>query len=148
MKDDNEEADPRMHSAEHLLTGALVKLFGMGRPFTTHLEKKKSKADYRFARPLTQEEARRVETLVNEQIGFNLPVREEYLSRREAEQQFTLSRLPDDVGETVRIVRIGDFDACPCAGAHVSTTKEIGRFRLISWSFEADALRIRFRLEP
>ncbi len=142
------EADPRMHSAEHLLTGALVKLFGMGRPFTTHLEKKKSKADYRFARPLTEEEARRVETLVNEQIGFNLPVREEYLSRREAEEQFNLSRLPDDVGETVRIVRIGDFDACPCAGAHVSTTKEIGRFRLISWSFEADALRIRFRLEP
>jgi misacylated tRNA(Ala) deacylase len=142
------EADPRMHSAEHLLTGALVKLFGMGRPFTTHLEKKKSKADYRFARPLTEEEARRVETLVNEQIGFNLPVREEYLSRREAEQQFNLSRLPDDVGETVRIVRIGDFDACPCAGTHVSTTKEIGRFRLISWSFEADALRIRFRLEP
>jgi Ser-tRNA(Ala) deacylase AlaX len=142
------EADPRMHSAEHLLTGALVKLFGMGRPFTTHLEKKKSKADYRFARLLTEEEARRVETLVNEQIGFNLPVREEFLSRREAEQQFNLSRLPDDVGETVRIVRIGDFDACPCAGAHVSTTKEIGRFRLISWSFEADALRIRFRLEP
>ncbi len=142
------EADPRMHSAEHLLTGALVKLFGMGRPFTTHLEKKKSKADYRFARPLTEEEARRVETLVNEQIGFNLPVREEYLSRREDEEQFNLSRLPDDVGETVRIVRIGDFDACPCAGAHVSTTKEIGRFRLISWSFEADALRIRFRLEP
>ncbi len=142
------EADPRMHSAEHLLTGALAKLFGMGRPFTTHLEKKKSKADYRFTRLLTEEEARRVEALVNEQIGRDLPVREEFLARREAEQQFNLSRLPDEVGEIVRIIRIGDFDACPCAGAHVATTEDIGRFRLISWSFEENALRVRFRLEP
>ena len=142
------EADPRMHSAEHLLTGALAKLFGMGRPFTTHLEKKKSKADYRFARLLTEEEAGRVEALVNEQIGLDLPVQEEFLARREAEQQFNLSRLPDDVGEIVRIIRIGDFDVCPCAGAHVATTKDIGRFRLTSWSFEEDALRVRFRLEP
>jgi misacylated tRNA(Ala) deacylase len=142
------EADPRMHSAEHLLTGVLVKEFGMGRPFTTHLEKKKSKADYHFGRLLTEEEAHRVEAMVNEQIERDLAVREELLPRAEAERAFNLSRLPDDVGETVRIIRIGDFDACPCGGLHVATTKEIGRFRLISWSFEEDTLRIRFRLEP
>lgn len=142
------EADPRMHSAEHLLTGVLVKMFGMGRPFTTHLEKKKSKADYRFSRLLTEEEAHRVEAMVNEQIDRDLAVREEFLPREQAEGAFNLSRLPEDVRETVRIIRIGDFDACPCAGTHVATTKEIGRFRLISWSFEEDALRIRFRLEP
>jgi misacylated tRNA(Ala) deacylase len=141
------DADPRMHSAEHILTGALVKLFGMGRPFTTHLEKKKSKADYLFSRLLTEEEAHRVESMVNEQIDRDLPVSEEFLSREQAERVFNLTRLPDDVGETVRIVRIGDFDACPCGGVHVTTTREIGRFRLISWSFEEDALRIRFRLE-
>ena len=142
------EADPRMHSAEHLLTGVLVKMFGMGRPFTTHLEKKKSKADYRFNRLLTEEEAHRVEAMVNEQIDRDLAAREEFLPREQAERAFNLSRLPEDVRETVRIIRIGDFDACPCAGTHVATTKEIGRFRLISWSFEEDALRIRFRLEP
>ena len=142
------EADPRMHSAEHLLTGVLVKMFGMGRPFTTHLEKKKSKADYRFNRLLTEEEAHRVEAMVNEQIDRDLAAREEFLPREQAERDFNLSRLPEDVRETVRIIRIGDFDACPCAGTHVATTKEIGRFRLISWSFEEDALRIRFRLEP
>jgi len=137
-----------MHSAEHLLTGALVKMFGMGRPFTTHLEKKKSKADYHFNRLLTEEEAHRVEAMVNEQIDLDLAVQEEFLPRGQAERAFNLSRLPDDVHETVRIVRIGEFDACPCAGVHVATTKDIGRFRLISWSFEEDALRIRFRLEP
>ena len=142
------EADPRMHSAEHLLTGVLVKMFGMGRPFTTHLEKKKSKADYRFNRLLTEEEAQHVESMVNEQINRDLAVSEEFLPREQAEGAFNLSRLPEDVRETVRIIRIGDFDACPCAGTHVAMTKEIGLFRLISWSFEEDALRIRFRLEP
>jgi len=141
------EVDPRMHSAEHILTGVLVRMFGIGRPFTTHLEKKKSKADYRFSRTLTEDEGRRVEEMVNEQIERNLTVREESLPWGEAERAFNLSRLPDDAGDTVRIVRIGDFDACPCSGAHVVTTQEIGRFRLISWSFEADALRIRFRLD-
>jgi misacylated tRNA(Ala) deacylase len=142
------EADPRMHSAEHILTGVLVRKFGMGRPFTTHLEKKKSKADYRFTRTLTEEEARSVEVAVNEQIELDLQVREEFLLREVAAQTFNLSRLPDDVGDTVRIIRIGDFDACLCSGVHVGTSKEIGRFRLISWSFEEGALRIRFRLEP
>jgi misacylated tRNA(Ala) deacylase len=142
------EADPRMHSAEHILTGVLVRKFGIGRPFTTHLEKKKSKADYRFTRTLTEEEAHSVEEAVNEQIALDLQVREEFLLREVAAQTFNLSRLPDDVGDTVRIIRIGDFDACLCSGVHVGTSTEIGRFRLISWSFEEGALRIRFRLEP
>jgi len=142
------EADPRMHSAEHLLTGALVRLFGIERPFTTHLEKKKSKADYRFTRTLSEDEARRVEAMVNGQIERDLAVREEFLAREDAERSFNLARLPGDAGETVRIVHIGDFDACPCSGTHVASSKEIGRFRMISWSFENDALRIRFRLDP
>lgn len=141
------EADPRMHSAEHLLTGALARMFGMGRPFTTHLEKKKSKADYRYTRALTEEEARRVEEMVNEQISRDLGVREEFLTRKDAEHSFNLSRLPEEAGDHVRIVHIGDFDACPCSGVHVASTKEIGRFRIISWSFENDALRIRYKLD-
>ena len=141
------EIDPRMHTAEHLLSGTLVAMFGMGRPFTTHLEKKKSKADYRFARTLTEEEARSVEERVNALIDADLPVREEYLSREEAAAQFDLSRLPDAAGDRVRVVHCGNADACPCSGPHVASTKQCGRIRLISWSYEDGALRVRFRLE-
>jgi Ser-tRNA(Ala) deacylase AlaX len=130
------------------LTGVLAATFGMGRPFTTHLEKKKSKADYRFGRTLTDAEARDVETMVNAQIARDLPVREEFLPRTDAERTFNLSRLPDAAGDTVRIIHIGDFDACPCSGQHVASTREIGRFSLISWSYDNEALRVRFRLEP
>lgn len=141
------ETDPRMHSAEHILTGTLVRMFGMGRPFTTHLEKKKSKADYHFSRTLTDEEVKAVERQVNDIIAQDLPVREEHLPRVDAGQKFNLERLPEEAGDRVRIIHIGDFDACPCSGAHVASTRHIGRFRLISWSFEDSALRLRFRLE-
>jgi Ser-tRNA(Ala) deacylase AlaX len=141
------DTDPRMHSAEHLLSATLVAMFGMGRPFTTHLEKKKSKADYHFVRTLTPEEAEEVERRVNEVIDRDLPVSEEFLPADDASATFDLSRLPGETAPTVRIVRIGTYDACPCAGAHVRSTREIGRFRLISWSHEEGALRLRFKLD-
>lgn len=140
------DADPRMHSAEHLLTGALIRMFQCGRPFTTHLEKKKSKADYRFHRALTDAEVREIEQRVNEAIGADLPVEESFLPRSEAGKVFDLARLPEHAGDSVRIIRIGDFDACPCSGTHVTSTKEIGRFRVVSTTHEGDALRVRFRL--
>lgn len=140
------DADPRMHSAEHILTGALVKRYNCGRPFTTHLERKKSKADYHFDRPLSDEEIRQIDQQVNEVIESDVSVREEYLSRAEAARRFDLGRLPEEVGDTIRIVHIGDFDQCPCSGNHVRTTKEIGAFRIISASQENGALRIRFKL--
>jgi misacylated tRNA(Ala) deacylase len=140
------EIDPRMHSAEHLLTGALIEMFDCGRPFTTHLEKKKSKADYAFARPLGPAEEQEIERRVNEVIGQDLPVREEFLGRAEAEKSFDLCRLPEGTGETIRIIRIGQYDACPCSGTHVRSTKEIGTFHLVSTSHQNGALRVRFRL--
>ncbi len=142
------QVDPRMHSSEHILTATMIELFGCGRPFTTHLEKKKSKADYRFERNLTPEETHRVESRVNQVIAKNLPVWEEYLSRAQAQQAYDLARLPEGAGEKIRIVHIGDYDACPCSGAHVATTGRIGRFRIISTSNESGALRIRFKLDP
>jgi misacylated tRNA(Ala) deacylase len=141
------EADPRMHTAEHLLSGVLVAMFGMDRPFTTHIEKKKSKADYRFGRTLTEAEARAVEARVNELIAADLAVTEEFLSLEEAAAAFNLSRLPEGSGDRVRIVRCGTADACPCIGPHVTSTRSCGSFRLISWGFEDGALRVRFRLD-
>jgi misacylated tRNA(Ala) deacylase len=139
--------DPRMHSAEHILSGAMIKMFSTGRPFTTHLEKKKSKVDYRFDRSLLPGEEEAIERAVNETIARDLPVTEEFLPREEALRSFDLGRLPEESGETIRVVRIGDFDACPCSGPHVHSTKEIGAFRLVSTSQENGALRIRFKLE-
>ena len=136
-----------MHTAEHILNGTMDKLFGCGRAFSSHVEKKKSKCDYRFSRPLSDEELRGVESKVNEIISQNLDVTEDFMGRKEAEQQFNLSRLPESAGDTLRIIRIGSYDACPCIGTHVWNTSEIGRFKIISSDYNDGVLRIRFKRE-
>jgi misacylated tRNA(Ala) deacylase len=141
------EYDPRMHSAEHILNQTMVRMFSCGRAFSAHIEKKKSKCDYRFNRDLTPEEIAAIEKKVNEVISLDLPIGESFLGKDEAAARFMLSRLPEDAGNTIRIVTIGDYDACPCSGVHISTTKEIGGFKIGSTAFENGVLRIRFKLQ-
>ena len=136
-----------MHSAEHILTATLMANFGCARPFTTHLEKKKSKADYHYARELTPDEIEQVEERVNEVIAQKLLVWEELLPRAQAENVYDLARLPESASQTIRIVHIGDYDACPCSGNHVESTKDIGHFRIVSTTYETGALRLRFKLD-
>jgi Ser-tRNA(Ala) deacylase AlaX len=136
---------PRMHSAEHLLNQAMVRKFNCGRCFSAHVNKKKSKCDYHFARALTDDEAREVEVEVNKAISANLEVTEEMVAIEEANRNFNLARLPNGV-ETVRIVRIGDYDSCPCIGEHVDNTAEIGEFNMISHDFNDGVLRLRYNL--
>jgi misacylated tRNA(Ala) deacylase len=141
------EYDPRMHSAEHILNQTMVRMFAKGRSFSAHIEKKKSKCDYRgFDRDLTEDERKEIERRVNEVIVSDAQVTEGFMPRAEADRLFNLDKLPDTAGDTLRIIRIGDYDACPCRGEHVHSTKEIGPFRIISTSFENGVLRVRFRI--
>lgn len=142
----NKDYDPRMHSAEHILNQTMVRMFNKGRSFSAHIEKKKSKCDYYFDRELTPSELCEIENKVNEVIKQNLSVKEEFLSREEAQKNFSLDKLPEQAGDTIRIIKIGDYDACPCIGTHVSSTREIGEFKIISSSFDNGVLRIRFKL--
>ena len=138
--------DPRMHSAEHLLNQAMIRMFNCGRCFNAHIEKKKSKCDYYFDRALTVEEIREVEDRINDIIRDDLRVTEEFITKEEAEIGYSLTRVPEDVSDAIRIVKIGNYDACPCIGPHVHLTKEIGEFRIGSTSFDNGVLRIRYRL--
>jgi Ser-tRNA(Ala) deacylase AlaX len=141
------EYDPRMHSAEHILNQTMVRMFNCGRAFSAHIEKKKSKCDYHFERNLTTEEITRIEGRVNEVIKSDLPIREQILAREEAGKLVLLTKLPQNAGESVRIIAIGDYDACPCSGVHAFSTKEIGEFRIISSDWVNGTLRIRFKIQ-
>jgi misacylated tRNA(Ala) deacylase len=148
MPDQSEkQIDSRMHSAEHILNGTMVKTFGCARSFSAHLEKKKSKCDYRFDRNLTEDEVKGLEAKVNAVISSDARVYEEFLDRQTASGKFDLHRLPEDAGDVVRIIHVGDYDACPCSGPHVQQTCEIGTFRIISTSHENGVLRVRFKLD-
>ena len=142
----NKNYYPPMHTAEHILNQTMVRMFNKGRSFSNHIEKKKSKCDYHFDRNLTEEEIENINKKVNDVISQNLSVNEEFLDREKALKNYKLSQLPDDAGDVIRVIKIGDYDACPCSGIHVTETKEIGIFKIISTSYEDGILRIRFKL--
>ena len=142
----SKEVDPRMHTAEHLLNQTMIMTVGSGRCFSAHIEKKKSKCDYHFERNLTDEEKNKIEETINNLIKEDLKVTEEFLPRTEAESKYNLIRLPEGAGDNIRIIKIGDYDSCPCVGEHVASTKELIGFRIISTDFQNGVLRIRYKL--
>ena len=141
------EIFPPMHTAEHLINQTMVRTFGCNRCFRDHIEKKKSKLDYKFDRNLTAQEIKEIEEKVNEVIKMDLPVFEEFIPVEIAREKYNLSRLPEDVSGSIRIIKIGDYDAAPCQGPHVKSAKEISGVIIISSDFEEGILRIRYKLK-
>lgn len=148
LNEHNKEEYPPMHTAEHILNATMVKMFGCTRSRNAHIEKKKSKCDYQLLSCPTDLEIRQIEDKVNEIIALNLPVKKEFVSKDEALgiEGLDLSKLPDDASETLRIVRIGDYDVCACIGQHVDNTSEVGVFKIISYDWNEGTLRLRFKL--
>lgn len=138
--------NPAMHTAEHILNQTMVRMFNTGRAFSAHIETKKSKCDYKFNRLLTEIEILSLESKVNEIISLGLPVFEEFIDHETAERLYNLERLPEDAGNSIRVIKVGDYDSCPCSGSHVVNTCEIGRFKIVSVGFENCVLRVRYKL--
>ena len=148
LNDHNKQEYPPMHTAEHLLNATMVKAFGCPRSRNAHIERKKSKCDYILPTCPTDAEIQAIEDKVNEVISQNLPVTVEFMTHEQAKGIVDLSKLPADASETLRIIRIGDYDACACIGLHVSNTSEVGTFKIISHDYneERQTLRLRFKL--
>lgn len=138
--------DPQMHTAEHVLNGVMSRKFKNGRSFSNHIEKKKSKCDYYFNRDLTETEIKEITEEVNLILSSSTDVTEEYISRDDARDKFNLERLPDETGDIIRIIKIGEFDSCPCSGPHVENTSEVGEFIFVSSSYENGVLRLRWKI--
>jgi misacylated tRNA(Ala) deacylase len=139
--------DPQMHTAEHILNQTMIRILGCSRAFSSHLEKKKSKCDYYFDRSLTDAEIRQIQDKVNRVINLALPVRERHIDMTDAAHLMDISKLPDQDLQDIRIIYVGDYDACPCIGDHVDNTSEIGNFRITTTSYDDGVLRIRFKLD-
>ena len=134
------------HTAEHILNQTMVRMFGCPRSRNAHVEKKKSKCDYILDAEPSAEQVVEIESTVNAVIAQNLDVTIEFMTREQAAAIVDLSKLPEDASDTLRIVRIGDYDACACIGAHVKNTSEIGTFKVISHSFENGVWRLRWKV--
>ena len=125
-----------MHTAEHILNQTMVRLFGCPRSTNAHIERKKSKVNYNLKELPAPEQIEQIGRMVNEVTPVDqLP------------ESVSLSRLPDQNVREVRLVFIGDYDACACIGAHVTHTAQLGTFRITSTSYTDGQFRIVFRLD-
>ena len=143
----NKQEYPPMHTAEHIVNGEMARRYGCGRAFSAHVERKKTKLDYHLPKALTPEELASLEEYVNGVIDADVEVRDEFTTQAEAMSRFDLSRLPEDASEVVRVIHVGDYDQCLCAGTHVARSSEIGRFRISSSRYQDGVQRIVFKLD-
>ncbi len=149
LNEHNKTEYPPMHTCEHIVNRTMINLFGCGRAVSAHIERKKSKLDFSLPKAPTDEEIKLIEATVNNVISQHLPVTTEFITQKEAASRFDLQRLPEGASETVRIVKVGDYDECLCIGLHVSNTSEIKTFKIVSSDYKDGIFRMRFKLtEP
>ena len=148
LNDHNKDEYPPSHTSEHLLNQTMIRIFGCGRSYNAHVERKKSKMSFHLDQKPTRQEEKEIERTMNDLIQQDLPVTFEYVTRDELPEGVTLDRLPDDASETIRLVRIGDYDVCPCIGKHVRSTGQIGRFEMLgtNWDEHEHSFRVRFKI--
>lgn len=141
----NKEEHRPSHTAEHIINRAMDNTFHCGRAVNAHIERKRSKMDFRMEEQPSPELIAKVENMVNDVVESGLPVTFSYITQTEAKDRFDLRRLPDGASETVRVVSIGDFDECLCIGQHVENTKEIGHVTFVSYDYDKDRKIFRLR---
>lgn len=148
LNEHNKEEFPPAHTAEHLLNQVMIRLFGCERSYNAHIERKKSKMSFYLDHKPTRQEEKEIEREMLRLIDEDLPVTFEFVRRDEIPADVKLDRLPDDASETLRLVRIGDFDVCPCIGKHVRSTGQIGRFEMLgtNWDEHERSFRVRFKI--
>lgn len=148
LNEHNKQEYPPMHTAEHILNQTMVRRYGCPRSRNAHIERKKSKVSYELPSCPSEAEVQEIVNTVNEVIQSVLPVTVEFVTLENVPAEVSLEKLPSDASETIRLVRIGDYDVCACIGAHVSNTSEIGTFVLLgtNWDDEKKSFRIRFKL--
>ena len=121
------------HSATHLLHAALREVLG------THVQQRGSlvapdrlRFDFSHHQPVTEEELRRIERLVNRQIRLNADAEITELPYDEAIASGAIAFFGDKYSGVVRVLRLGDFSMELCGGTHVGRAGDIGLLKITS----------------
>jgi alanyl-tRNA synthetase len=130
------------HSATHLLHAALRQVLGK------HVEQKgslvdaqRTRFDFSHGKPVSEDEIRNIEALVNSAIQKNYDVSARIMKYDEAIRAGALAFFGDKYGDEVRVLTMGEFSTELCGGTHVRRTGDIGLFKIVSESGVAAGIR-------
>ncbi|MFG6465541.1 alanine--tRNA ligase [Roseateles sp. BYS87W] len=131
----------RNHSATHLMHKALREVLG------AHVQQKgslvnaeRTRFDFAHNAPMTAEEIREIESLVNAEILANAGANAQVMALEDAQKSGAMMLFGEKYGETVRVLSIGSSKEL-CGGTHVSATGDIGLFKIVAESGVAAGIR-------
>ena len=145
------EITTKYHTATHLLQQALVNVLGdKVAQKGSNINNERMRFDFTFDRPMTAEEIKRVEAIVNEKIKEDLPVTMEIMPLEQAQAAGARALFANKYGESVKVYTVGKdsardwFSKEVCGGPHVQHTAQIGEFKITKeQSSSAGVRRIR-----
>lgn len=142
-------AHMRMHTAQHIISGIIYDKYE-ARTVGNQIHKNRSRLDFAPFKP-SEEILKEIEKLTNEVIAAAIPVDIAFEERASFEKRSDAMRsnldlIPPSV-RTLRIIKIGSIDECPCGGTHVRNTSEIGRLTIADTENKgAERTRVTFEL--
>ncbi|VFP80684.1 alanine--tRNA ligase [Candidatus Erwinia haradaeae] len=130
------------HSATHLLQAALRLILGSKVAQKGSLITAQGlRFDFAYDQPMTQQEIRQVEIIINEQIRRNVPIEAQVMELNKAINLGAIALFNEKYDQYVRVLKIDDFSIELCGGTHAHRTGDIGLFRITSESGSASGVR-------
>ena len=142
LNEKRREAIMKNHTAAHLLQAALRQVLGnhveqAGQLVNEH----EVRFDFTHFNPMTSDEIKQVEFLVNDFIMKAVPVEMKEMPIEEAKKLGAMMLFGEKYWDIVRVVKAGDFSLEFCGGTHVANSGQIGLFKIVSESSVAAGVR-------
>ncbi|MCX7702789.1 MAG: alanine--tRNA ligase [Planctomycetota bacterium] len=123
----------RAHTATHLLHWALREALGkFVRQNGSFVENDRLRFDFTYHSKLSDEQLKKIEELVNQRVLEDHKVKIREMNLQDALKDGVIAIFEEKYGETVRVVKIGDFSKELCGGTHIERTSQICLFKIIS----------------